>query len=115
MKRTLFAMALFAAPMLTFAADLGNIQDLIESVGNIVDVALPIVVGIALLAFFWGLAKFIFAAGNEEKKDEGKNIMIWGAVAIFVMVSIFGIVEFIGNALDIDQGGSFQPVDVQGL
>ena len=41
--------------------------------------------------------------------------MIWGAVAIFVMVSIFGIVEFIGNALDVDRGGTFDPPTVQNL
>ena len=53
----------------------------------------------ALLAFFWGLAKYIFHSNDEEKKAEGKNIMIWGIVALFVMASVWGIVKFIGDAV----------------
>jgi hypothetical protein len=32
--------------------------------------------------------------------------MIWGIVALFVMVSVWGLVRFIGNAFNIEQGGS---------
>ena len=83
-------------------AQLENIERIVSSIGSIVDVATPIIVGIALLAFFWGLAKFIFSAGNEDAKDEGKRIMIWGVVALFVIISIWGIVSFIGEAIGIN-------------
>jgi hypothetical protein len=32
--------------------------------------------------------------------------MIWSVVALFVMVSIVGIINFIGNAVGVNQGGS---------
>lgn len=107
MKKYLLAsLALSSVPFFAFAqGDLGNVGDLVESLGTIVDTATPIVVGIALLAFFWGLAKYIFSANDDEKKKEGRNIMIWGVVALFVMVSVWGLVRFIGDALDIEQGG----------
>lgn len=62
-----------------------------------VGTAIPIVMSLAVLAFFWGLAKFILNAGSEEARDEGKNVMKWGIVALFVLVSVWGIVAFISN------------------
>ena len=108
MKKVILA-ALTLSPVLASAqADLGNIQGLLESVGSLVEIALPIVVGIALLGFFWGLVKFIFAQGNEESKADAKKIMLWGIIALFVMVSVWGPVRFIGTALDIEEGGEIE-------
>ncbi|MCI0619847.1 pilin [Candidatus Wolfebacteria bacterium] len=89
-------------PVATVHAQLGNIEDIVDGIGRIVSLLTPIVVGIALLAFFWGLAKFIFSAGDEEARKAGKQIMIYGIIALFIMISIWGIVRFIGDALDID-------------
>lgn len=44
-----------------------------------------------LVFFFWGLAKYIY--GGAEDKEQGRNLMIWGTVAIFVAASIWGIVN----------------------
>ena len=102
----------YLLPVFAFAQtagdpNLGNITKLLNAIGNLVNLATPIVVGLALLAFFWGLVKFIFAASDDDKKS-GKSFMIGGIVAIFVMVSIVGIVKFIGNAFGVGQGGDLQ-------
>jgi len=76
-----------------------GIEGLIAKFGSIVGSLIPIVVGLALLVFFWGLVKFILASGSEDAKDQGKRIMIWGLIALFVMVSVWGLVSFIQNAL----------------
>lgn len=103
--------ALLALPLLASAQQvLGNVEAFFVAIGRVVGVLLPIVVALALLAFFWGLAKFIFAAGDEGAKDEGKRIMIWGLIALFVMVSVWGLVGFIGDALDIKQGDDLSGV-----
>ena len=66
-------------------------------------------VGIALLGFFWGLAQFVFAAGDEDKKAQGRQHMIWGIIALFVMVAVWGLVGFLGNALGITPGANNTP------
>lgn len=74
--------------------------DLIHALGGLINTAIGVVVALALLAFFWGLAKFIFKVGGDEKaEDEGKRIMKWGLVALFVMVSVWGIVRFLEEAI----------------
>lgn len=112
MKKFIIA-ALAFAPSLASAQSLGNLETLLESVGNLVDLALPIVVALALLAFFYGLAKLIW--GGPEAVSEGKTLMIWGVVALFVMVSVWGLVRFIGDAFGIEEGGSVTPPTVEGL
>ncbi len=83
-----------------------NIKGLIVAVGSLINPLIAILVGLALLAFFWGLAKFILRAGGDEKAiEEGKKLMIWGLIALFVMVSVWGIINFMQNAL-LPGGGS---------
>lgn len=72
--------------------------------GNLVELAIPIVAGLALLGFFWGLAKYIFSQGNEQSKIEGKKVMVYGLVALFVMFSVWGIIGFFQRDLNIDPG-----------
>ena len=108
MKKSIIALSLFVAlvtPSIAFA-QLTNVLGLVATSQAIVNLAIPIVFAIALLAFFWGLAKFINNSGSEEKKAEGKNLMIWGVLALFIMASIWGIVIFIGDALGVGQGGA---------
>jgi hypothetical protein len=108
--------ALAVAPVLASAQQLGNIETLLRSIGRLIDIALPIVVALGLLAFFYGLAKFIFNADNDEARKSARAIMIWGIVALFVMVSVWGLVRFIGSAFGIQQGQSSGTVpSVEGL
>ena len=65
----------------------------------ITDILIPLVFTLALLFFFWGVAKYIWSEG--QAKAEGKQIMIWGVVALFVMSSIWGIVYFIRDEFGI--------------
>jgi len=112
MKKFITSALGFALPVVAFAqtGNLSNISALLRNVGDIVNLALPIIVAVALLFFFYGLAKFILASGDEEARKQGKHIMIWGVVALFVMVSVWGLVAFLGNALGISQGQSLPNV-----
>ena len=107
--------ALALAPSLAFAQNLGNLETLLNSVKRLVGLALPIVVGLGVLAFFWGLVKFIFSAGDEDSQKGAKSLMIYSVIALFVMVSVWGLVQFIGNAFGIQQGGTVNIPTIPGL
>ena len=53
----------------------------------------------ALLAFIWGLSKFILASGSEEKIADGKWIMKWGVIGLFFMFSIWGVIQVITTGI----------------
>ncbi len=82
-----------------------NLVALALNIREVVDQLLPITVALALLFFIWNLAKFILRAGKGESTQEGWSMIGWGIIALFVMVSIWGIVGFIGQTLGIGQGG----------
>lgn len=73
-------------------------KDLLNAIDNLIDLLIPIAFSLALLFFFWGLAKFIFHAGDQKTVEEGKRRMLWGVIALFVIVSIWGIIQFIQAA-----------------
>lgn len=71
---------------------------------------------LALLVFLWGMAKFILKADNETEREKGKQVMLWGLIALFVMLSVWGIVHiltitfFDGSELQFflpEDGGAF--------
>ena len=104
-KLKLLILPYLLSPALALAQGGGNLtqtENLIRRAGRILTtLVIPIVFTLALLFFFWGVAKYIRSAGEE--KEEGKKIMIWGVVGIAVMASIWGLVawlqvEFLGTA-----------------
>lgn len=73
-----------------------NFQELLKIFTDLISITIPVVAGLTLLVFFWGLVKFIMAVGGDEKAvSEGKNLMIWGIIGLFIMVSIWGILHFL--------------------
>lgn len=63
---------------------------------------------VAILAFFWGLIKYLFSGGGEDK-SEGLKLMFYGVIAIFVMVSIWGIIRLLQNTFGVTQNTSITP------
>jgi hypothetical protein len=49
------------------------------------------------------LAKFIRDSGDETAREEGREIMKWGIIALFVVSSLWGVVAFIRNDLGIPE------------
>jgi len=105
MKKYIPLLLLSFTPLVSFAA-FGGVRDLINDFKNLVDLVIPIVAALALLAFFWGLVKFIAKAGDEKSHEEGKNIMKWGIIALFVMFSVWGLVFFIQRNLGLPENKS---------
>lgn len=83
------------------------IVGLIKSVSNIVSMLVPVSVGVATLAFFWFLIEFVWKGReSSEKQQESIKGMGYSILAIFVMVSIWGIIGLLGNVFGVGQGGN---------
>lgn len=100
-------------PVATFAQPLNKTSGLLESAKDIVTkVLIPLVFTLALLFFFWGVAKYIWTQGDS--KEDGKKIMIWGIVALFVMSSVWGLVAFLQSELLGGPGTNTVPIPTIG-
>ena len=69
----------------------------------------------ALLFFFWGLVQFIAKSDEEQARSEGRRRMLWGIVALFVLVSVWGMVMLIGYVTGIGNTKEYQAPVVEGL
>lgn len=97
--------ALCIVPVVAFGAE--SLTGYLVAFRRVVNLAIPVTYGFALLLFFWGTGQFVLNAGNEKTRDDGKRKMLWGILVIFVMATLFGILRFFGRAigLPIDGGG----------
>lgn len=72
----------------TFAGVMTTANDLIRSI-------VPVIVSIAVIVFLWGVTSYIRNADEPAKREEGRQLIIYGLIAIFVMVSMWGFVNLI--------------------
>ena len=91
-------------PNISFAA-LQGLKSLIVEFQGLLKLVYPIVVALAFIFFFWGVARFILNAGDDKKRADGQKKMMWGIIALFVVLSIMGILYFIGGAIGIGVNG----------
>ena len=100
MKKIAFIFTtLFVLPMVASAQQLTPLYNLLSSVMGLARFAVPLLITLALIAFFWGLVVYIFKGAKGAA--EGKNVMVWALVALFVMVSVWGIISMAQSALGI--------------
>ena len=52
--------------------------------------------------FIWGVVQYVINSGEEAKKDKGKQFMLWGLIALTVMVSVWGLVDILGATFGVD-------------
>ncbi len=50
---------------------------------------------VAIAYFIYGLIEFVSGADNEEKRTVGKRHLVWGIVGLFIMFSVWGIIQII--------------------
>jgi hypothetical protein len=91
---------LFLIPLFASAQSLAPLGNLITSLNNIVNRLVPLAITVAMLAFFWGLIKYLYKGSKEDVK-KGRSMMIYGILALFVMVSIWGLVRLLQTAFGI--------------
>jgi hypothetical protein len=114
MKKILFIyyIAIFsfiAVPVLAAA----TFSELVNNTVNSLLKPLPaILVGIAVVMFIYGVIILMFSEGGE-KKEEGKQYMIWGIVGIFVIVTMWGLINILAGIFNLDN--NVPPIKIKPL
>lgn len=124
MKKTLTTLSLIASNVaIAFAQVQGNITigqtatqgqvnggallGLLALAQTLVSRLVPFAIGLAVVAFFWFLIEFIWKGRDDaESKKRGLSGMGYAILALFVMVSIWGIIGFLGSMFGVGQGGN---------
>lgn len=93
-----FLPLLVGAEIFSTTGGTGRLEALIQSVGRLVAALIPIIIGLALVVFLWGILLYVISKSQEDKAA-ARSYMIWGIIGLFVMVSVWGIVTILSEAI----------------
>lgn len=95
--KKLIVLAAFVAPSVAFAQVITDFNSLTYKLTNINNVLVGLLVTVGVFFIIWNAVQFIIKADNpEERKAKGMAI-IWGAIGLVAIFSIWGIVNFFIN------------------
>lgn len=111
MKKLAILGSTWALPLLAFA-QVRTIFDAANLITTIINsVLVPMVFAIAFIVFIWGVFTYFIAAGeNDEKREAGKKLMLYGIVGFFVMVAVWGLVNILVGTFQLNQNIPNLPV-----
>ncbi len=105
---TLSGFVLGLAPVAVFAQTTGGgptscpggqittIQGIMCKVAEILGAILPILVGLGIVYFVWGVITYMIAS-DEEAKTAGRDKIIFGVIGLAVIISVWGLVAILRN------------------
>lgn len=67
----------------------------------ITGVLIPLIFALATIFFMWNLTMFIRSSDNSQKKEDARQRMVWGMLALFIMLSVWGIITIVSNIFGI--------------
>ncbi len=77
-----------------------SFRSIVASIVDLVGSALmPLLFVMALTMFIWGVFEFIRNSDNQEKRKQGRTRMLWGIIALFIMVSYLGLTSILTQTL----------------
>ncbi len=116
MKKTFLHLAVIASilsPLMVFAAQgdaaaFGGLNTFFLNITAFLgSTILPFLFAIALVAFVYGIFKyFILGGANEDDRESGKSLMIWGILGLVLIVAVWGIVNLVISVLDSSTGAT---------
>jgi len=80
----------------------GSLWNLFFIVMDFLSQAVIILISLAVVFFLYGILKYISRGDDEESQKKGRNIMIYGIIGLFVMISFWGIVNILINTFELD-------------
>jgi hypothetical protein len=115
-KKAIYASMAFGPVLaLAQAPDFGNLDAIVNFITRTVKALIPIFFALAIIYFFWGLIQYIRSAGDPKAAQAGRSIMIYGVIAIAVMISIYGLVIWLQQLFGISDVTSVDIPTVKGL
>lgn len=102
--KVLLLVAIISLPVMVLAQ--GSVDNLGEGFEAIIDIinsyVIPLIIGVAGLIFMIGVIKYVTAGDDAAGREGARNMMVWGIVALFVMISVWGLVNLLVGTFNLD-------------
>lgn len=70
-------------------------------IGKVINATLGIVGSLALVMFIYGGFTWMLAAGNDQRVQKGKDILVWATVGLIVIFASYAMVRFVFTGLGV--------------
>ena len=99
--RTIIAGGLILAPAVSLAAydTIGGALTSITT--DIFGPLITLIIALGLIVFLWGVLKYVTAGADESKAKEGRDLIIYGIIALTVMVSVWALVNVLRSSFNL--------------
>ncbi len=76
---------------------------LVNIIAFINNVLIPFIIAMGFLAFVWGMFKyFILGGSDDDKKVQGKSLMIHATMGFVIIIIFFGLVNMITSSTGLE-------------
>ena len=76
-----------------------NFTRLANKLSDIANYVIPFLIGVAFVVIIWGIFRYVRSAGDTEQVAKARLYVIYGIIALFLMLSFWGFVMIISNSL----------------
>lgn len=83
---------------MAFLDQSSTFKSMIEHILGIINMLILLLGTLALIIFFIGLVRYIYEAADAKGHKEGRERIVWSLVAIFVLFSLWGIINLLEYA-----------------
>ena len=64
-------------------------------IGNVINAVMGVVGSLALAMFIYGGFTWMLAAGNDQRVQKGKDILLWATIGLIVIFSSYALVRLV--------------------
>jgi hypothetical protein len=81
-----------------------DFKSFVDLVLSMLGLIVPLLIGCALALFLYGVLVYVINGTDEAKRKEGSKMMMYGIVALFVMVSVWALVALLSETFGFQFG-----------
>ena len=85
-----------------------GLMKIICIIGDFFQMLVPILIGLGVLYFVWGIIQFMIA-DTEEAKTKGKDTIMYGLIGFAVIIAMWGLVNLILDTFDLNNQNNVVP------
>ncbi len=79
---------------------MNSVIKLIHKINEVIlNPLITLIFAAAVLIFLYGVFEYLKGSDSDDARSTGRNHIIWGVVGMFIMVSVFGIMDIIMNTI----------------
>jgi len=94
-KKHLFGILALTLLIVPYVAHADTLFTILGIINDTIRFIVPFLIGLALIYFLWGVIRYILYNDDPSVRASSRQIMIWGIIILFVLVSIWGLVNIL--------------------